>query len=497
MIALVNIVSKFRGVNDSTRPPSGLLFVGGALKKAGHDVKIFHISDDEIDSAVEQIIAHNPLYVGFSVFTGFPCYASAVMSEKLKKINPEILIVWGGVHPSLDAVNCLKEPYVDLVVIGEGEETVVELTNAVISKKTYSGIKGVGYKNGENIIINDRREQINLDSYKMDWSLVDINKYLRPGENNGKSICFMTSRGCPYNCGFCYNGQFHMRKWRAHSIDFVIDEISKIKEQTGITSVSFDDDHFMVNQKRGIEILTRLKKIGIRCDWLELRVESVNHDLFKILSDLEVFRILFGWESGSDRILKLINKNFTKDIIIEKAKILAQYPNIRYDASAIIGFPTETRHEIQKTIETAIEMAELSPNFNFNLGTYLPYPGTKLYQLAINEGLVPPKDAKGWKDFDILEFNTELTWLKWANKNTRRELYLIDKYSHFFDRTAADSSGKVLKKVKKAVKTLFYIAAKFRLKHKIFVWPIEIYFQIWRLRRGVKRNIEKYSVKNT
>src|SRR3989339_5750 len=154
MIALVNITSKFRGVEDTTRPPSGLLYLGNSLKKAGYEVTVFHIVENEIDETVEKIINLKPSYVGFSVFTGYPCYTSSIMSKKIKERNSNIPVIWGGIHPSLTPEECLKEKFIDLVVIGEGEETILELSQELLGNHNYENIKGIGYKKAGAIKIN-------------------------------------------------------------------------------------------------------------------------------------------------------------------------------------------------------------------------------------------------------------------------------------------------------------------------------------------------------
>jgi radical SAM superfamily enzyme YgiQ (UPF0313 family) len=351
-------------------------------------------------------------------------------------------------------------------------------------------VKGIGYKNNGKIVINERREFIaNLDDFRMDWSLVDIKSYVRPSSDHEKSICFITSRGCPFNCGFCYNQGFHLRKFRAHSIDFVVNELVKIKQQTGISRVTFDDDNFFVNPKRGFEILYRLKDAGITCDWLEFSLDLITPENMNKLTELGVKMMFFGWESGCDRVLKLINKPFDKEFILKKCHILSNYPKVKYKASGIIGFPTQTWEEIKETIDFTLEISDILPNVAYNLGTYLPFPGTQLYELAQKEGFVPPKNQMGWKEFDMMEGKLDVTWLKWADKNTGKKLFLIDKF--------AQNIGKVDFNEKKSIfkiagKYILYLISRFRMRYKIFGFPIEaILYKEW-TKAGIKTYLKKF-----
>ncbi len=491
MICLIDIAPSFRGISDLTRLPSGLLYIGDALKKAGYEVSVFHLAPEETDSAVEKIAKINPLFIGFSLFSGYPCYVSACMAEKIKQRLPNTPIVYGGVHPSLAPGQCLNENFVDFTVIGEGEETIVELAEAIENKSGYDTIKGIGYKKDGAVIINPARKQIgNLDLHRMDWSLINPQRYVRPSSDGKKCIAFVTSRGCPFNCGFCYNESFHKRRWRAHSVDFIVEQITELKNATGISRISFDDDDFMVNAERGFEILARLQKNGILCDWIEMNLDWVTYDNMSRFSDLGLKTLFFGWESGSDRILKLINKKITRESIIEKCRILARFPQIKYDASAIIGFPTESWEEINQTIDLALKISDIMPSFNVVLGTYMPYPGTQLHNLALEEGFDAPKRIFDWREYDIVCTTMKPTWIKWANQVTGRKFFLIDKYAHFLDRSIYLSPGSSL--LKTIVKRMLYHAAKFRLKNRLYAFPLEIYFQRWWTRRNILRDLSKF-----
>ena len=264
-------------------------------------------------------------------------------------------------------------------------------------------------------------------------------------------------------------------------MNHVIDHVIKIKEDTGANWVFFDDDNFFADAKRALTILHLLYDNGIRCSFLELRVDSITKDTMEELRSLEVKRVFVGWESGSDRILKLVTKGFNKKTILEKCRILAAFPEIAVDASAIIGFPTETKEDIYETIDLALEMAELSPNINFNLGTYLPYPGTKLYELVLKEGFTPPNDPDGWGTFDILAGNIKLQWLPWASDNEREILRRIDRYGKLLNRV--EYSNPLVNFVNRAT----YQAARFRLRKKVFYFPVEIFGQEWWFKRTTRK----------
>jgi len=349
-IDLVCIAGRHRNTDVLHVPPYGILYVGSSLKRAGYNVVLHHIPSSLIREEARKIADEKPLFAGFSVFTGFPASASVKMSEMLKAINPDIPIVWGGVHPSAMPEQCLKEKSIDYVVMGEGEETAVELAECIEKCSGFSDIKGLGWKHEGRIFINPPRPFINdLDHFLVDWGITDPERYVETSID-GKRI-------------FTFNG---------------------------ITHLLCNDDNFFEDEGRAIDIIERLDSTGIHLIFLDMRVSQIRYELVQRLQKLGVNRIFIGWESGSDRILKLIRKGITVKTIREKIRILSDFPSIAIEASAIIGFPTETKQEIYQTVDLALEMARIHPRICFNLGLYLPYPGTPLYELAKKEGFKEP-----------------------------------------------------------------------------------------------------------
>ena len=253
-------------------PPTGLLYVGGALRKADYEVEILHITPEEVQESVKKIVEMSPLFVGFSVFTGDAMRAHGEMCREIKRLSG-IPIVWGNVHPSLLTEQCLNESYIDVVIIGEGEVTAVKLSRALEGYGSLSEVLGIGYKVNGEIRINPPRPLItNLDHYPIDWSLIDVQKYISPAWEMKRVLPLVTSRGCPYRCTFCYNIKFNQRQWRSHSVDFVVTHINELKKRYKLDGIFYHDDNFFVNKKRAFEILRRINLSY----YAECRVELIN-----------------------------------------------------------------------------------------------------------------------------------------------------------------------------------------------------------------------------
>ncbi|KPA09701.1 Fe-S oxidoreductase [Candidatus Magnetomorum sp. HK-1] len=390
-------------------PPLGVLYLASALSRNGYRVEIYHIENNEIAAYGQIILKKNPLFVGFSVVTGWGVNPAVDLSRIIKN-KSQIPIVWGNVHPSCLPQQCLSEDYIDIVCIGESEETVVKLASALENKSDLSEISGIGYKKSNNqIIINPRRSRIkNLDQYDIDWDLVDINRYITSCWGIKRTLRVITSRGCPFNCLFCYNLFFNQRQWYSHSAQYVIQKLSNLVKAHNIEALYFNDDNFFVNQKWAWEVLNGLKVPY----YASVRSELINSEFAQKLSDTGCQELLIGFESGSDAVLKnILNKGTTEKENYNAVNILSQYPQIKISGSFITAIPGETEKDVQKTIQMICKFLEIHPNFKVILAFYRPMPGTELYKLSIANGFVPPDKTEDWSCFDALDNNFELPWL--------------------------------------------------------------------------------------
>lgn len=423
MIYLVQVdYSKFYSTDVM---PLGLLHVGSALANRGFEVKIIHCTEKESEQYAKEIAKSQPLWAGFSVMTGPQTPHSALMSEKIKEYDPTIPLVWGGIHPSLLPEQCLNEDYIDVVVIGDGEDTALELTERLEKGKSLDELLGTGFKKNRDMVLNAPRpfvENLDDDLYRINFNLLDFSKYFTQARSMKRVVAYKTSRGCPFNCSFCYNQKFHQRKWRAKSPERVIEDISFLKQNYNIDGVMFYDDTFYVDKKRALKILE-----GIRLPAkTDIRVDLVDENLLAQMKELRVFDILIGVESGSDRILKILNKGVTADDIKRVVKLLAKY-NLRVGYSAILGMPGETEAEKRQTVELLLWIHAIHKNKTITVGPYLPYPGSKLYDTALRDGFIPPSTTKGW---GIADRWSQALRLPWVGDD---RIYRIREYMKFFN----------------------------------------------------------------
>jgi anaerobic magnesium-protoporphyrin IX monomethyl ester cyclase len=293
-----------------------------------------------------------------------------------KKKHPEVKIVLGGVHASFQTEEMMKLCPADIVVRGEGEETLVELIGALDENSSLDNIKGISYrKDGtvhntpERSLIKDL-DEVPFPAYQL---LPSLERY-QP-LNRTFVLSLVASRGCPYKCIFCSANKL-WKYQRRRSPENILKEIKWIKSTFDVGFIRFEDDDFTANREWALKLFALLKDEKIYFDCLT-RIDRVDHELLKAMRDAGCQGIYHGIESASPRLLKLLRKGFPswvdneyiKDLIMQEVD-LGLVPT----ASAMIGIPTETREEVESTFELMSEIRRLGAKTQLWIMT--PYPDT-------------------------------------------------------------------------------------------------------------------------
>ncbi len=368
-----------------TPAPFALICLASVLRDNGHDVHIFdrNLQEASLEGEIKKIY---PDMVGITSFTG-PMILDALEVAKIAKKTVNAPIVWGGVHPSMLPIQTIENPYVDVVAVGEGEQTILDLACAIERNKPLEGINGILYKENGKIRTNPPRQFVtDLDELPMPaWDMIDLGKY--------SSLQLFTSRGCPYNCAFCYNKKFYNCKWRGRSSEKVIEEISYLKSKYKTRWFVFGDDNFTCNRKRLREICNGLIDEDIDLYWrCESRVDNINSEILGLMKKAGCHVIYFGVESGSQRILDTIDKRITTTKARDAINLCSDH-GIASSAAFLIGLPTETEEDLMLTKKFALDL----PLWGITVKIYVPYPGTDLYDYCVSSGLYnPPQSLEEW-----------------------------------------------------------------------------------------------------
>jgi radical SAM superfamily enzyme YgiQ (UPF0313 family) len=378
---------------ENNHPPLGILYLATMLKERKTPVKILDTTFIENDDELEREIIKNKNKVyGLSVVT--PYINKAVfIAQKIKKLVPDAIIVFGGPHATIRPEETLDEPVVDIVVLGEAEDTITELMKALEDGKDLIKVKGIGFKKGKKKIINERRAQIkNLDDIPIpDRTLLET--FARYCEIVGgdfftspPATTMITSRGCPFNCNFCQPSlrEIFGPTTRFRSAKNVVGEIEYLHNEFDLKKFHFVDDTFTAHRGRLFDFAKELEKRGLKIQWTtNSRVNTIDREVMSIMKKVGCKRLSFGVESGSQQILNKMNKFTTIDQIIEAFQLCTEF-KIFSVGSFILGYPGETYHDMEKT-KRLIKIIE--PD-RIDLHIANPIIGTQLYDFAKKEGLL-------------------------------------------------------------------------------------------------------------
>lgn len=401
-------------------PPLNLMYLGGALENASMSVKI--IDDDLMQRGYKRVSelasVLDPSVVGITATTSTIKNALEYL-KSIKEVLPNVLTVIGGPHTTFIPLETLKScPSLDVAVIGEGEETMVELTDKFCDENygKLEEVKGIVYRdptNG-NIKLNSPRPLIkDLDSIPFPARhLVPFESY---NTTKKQSSDMITSRGCVFSCSYCSSSLIMGKKFRYRSPGNVADEIEELIENYKIKDIAFMDDTFMLHKRRANAIADEIKSRGLDIGFVaSSRVDMVDKSLLEKLKDAGLSTLYYGVESGSQRVLDLMKKGITIKQA-ENAVKIAKDVNLDVLTSFILGFPGETREEIDKTIDFSIKLnADYS---QFSILT--PFPGTPIYYELKEKELI---DTENWDKYTVLESVIKYEELGLSKKMVERKL---------------------------------------------------------------------------
>ena len=381
-------------------PPMGLGYIATAIHNKGYEFDLFDIDVSRPSpEEIEKFFNGNKYDVVFMgcIVTGYQIVKKLI--EPIKLNSPETTVVVGNTVASSIPEHLLKYSDADIAVVGEGDETVIELLGLLESGQSLDGCKGIVYKCGDEIIRTSARPPIkSLDDVPfINWNLFDIEKYIDNSKmaaedsipldkKDVRLLPICSARGCVHKCTFCYHS-FKDVPYRRRSNENLIAEIESRMDEYGINVFYMQDDLTFFSKKNIAEFVAMVNDKNLRFYWrgtccANLLDKDVDVELAKSMKKAGCVSMGFSLESADVAILKAMNKHHKPEEFVRQAGIFHEAGIVPL-TSLVVGYPQETEHSIRKTIDYCIE-ARVYPSIGF----LLPQPGSKMFDYAVENGFI-------------------------------------------------------------------------------------------------------------
>jgi radical SAM superfamily enzyme YgiQ (UPF0313 family) len=413
----------------ATRPhncrlPLAVLALAAVLEgKEEYEIVDGNIEDKPVEKMLKLIDTYNVELLGVSAMPGPQMAAAMEASRKIREQRPQVKIAWGGYFPSIYPDAALNAKYVDFVIRGQGEDTLLELIDALRGARSLASILGLSYKDQFGLHrSNAERPMKGPDSFP--WSpfhRLPVNKYLRPSFFGKRTAVHHASIGCPFNCSFCGVHAAYGRDEKMESPQRTVAILRHLVEQYGADSVQFYDMNFFLREDHALELLELLAPLKLRW-WCEARVDIMSRYSDATMAAIKragCAMIFFGAESGSDWALKEMQKGITTEQTLIMARRTRQF-GIIPEFSFVVGNPKDPERDTRETLAFIRKIKRINPDSEIIVQHYTPtpQPGSMYGEV---EGKISFPDSpsewasRKWMDF-TLRIDTSAPWLKTKTK---------------------------------------------------------------------------------
>ncbi len=399
---------------DELIPPFGLGYLATAIRK-NHDVEILDGIKEKLTLEKFKDILEARKYdiVGIQIFT-FQVLKARDYIKVVKEVLPDSKIILGGPHPSCSPLNIFELfPDIDWAFKGEAEIGLAKLLDLINEDKVDSGylleVPGLIWRNKQQadaVVVNQQIFVENLDELGMPaWDLIRPDTYpLFPHGaffKNYPIAPIIATRGCPFSCTYCAGHLITGKKTRFRSVKNIIDEIKILYYKYGIREIHIEDDNFTINHDLVYEFCRQLKDNNLNITWTcpnGVRLDTLTKELLLAMKEAGLYSISVGVESGSERILRDMKKNLTKEKIREKVNLIREC-GLEASGFFIIGYPTETKKDMMETINFATSLDLKRAGFSL----FKPFPGTEATNALIERGELKKGSGEDWERFVLAD----------------------------------------------------------------------------------------------
>lgn len=419
-VALVRppIIVPASNITTMFTPPLGLAYIAGSLRGAGFAVQLLDGVGESIDtrhpadndcfyyglSPAETVarIDADATIIGVAFGFSFEWPACRDLVAAIRERFPHALLLGGGEHATAVPQQTLRESALDIAILGEGEETVVEVVTAYANGTLDpSAILGIAYKDSAgDVAINERRaRKRDIDSIPWPaWDMMPLENYLVRGfgfgVNRGRSMPLLASRGCPYQCTFCSNPTMWTTRWIPRDPDLLLDEMQHYQKVYGIENFDFYDLTAIVKKNWIVSFCQKIEERGMKFTWQlpsGTRSEAIDDEVAALLYKSGCRNMSYSPESGSPGVLERIKKKIHVDAVVKSiASAYQQKMNVK--CNIIFGFPGETLKEVFESYRFIARIAWAGA-YDISVWAFSPYPGSELFEQISGTGRIVMNDA--------------------------------------------------------------------------------------------------------
>lgn len=470
--------------SDEAAPPLALIHLAAPLVAKGHEVRI-------IDSAVEDDPGKAVLQaldcacaLGVSMVTGPMITQGVSVAAMVRAERPELPIVAGGWHPSILPEQTLSSPLFDAVVKGQGEETfseIVERWNE--GERDLAGVAGSFFKRGGEVVTNPPRGYTDINALpRRPFEIVDFERYARKC-HGFRWLLYCSSHGCPWDCSYCSNASVYGRNWKPLHAERTVDEMSELAARYRLDVIDIIDDNYLVRRDRAVEIAERLLNKGTTFGYfIQTRTDQIDRlsdDELRLLRRSGLKRIFFGIESGSKKVLRIVNKRLDLETAYRTAE-RCRAAGVEASFNLIFGLPGEEAADLRETIDMVDTIGRRNPEAAFFTNIFSPYPGSPIFPEAVRLGVREPKSLEEWA-----AFYPKIQRLPWLDGKAHARVQRIRDYI----RIGYSARKMVVHRpdgVKDLVRRGLQGLARFRLRRLAVGFPVEVWaLKAWKAMKGL------------
>ena len=395
-------------IKEIDNEPHGIMHISALLKQEGHRTSLVVATGED---PVEAALRMKPDVVGYTVYTGTQNYYLD-LNRRIKAQLPGVFSIFGGPHPTFFP-EMIEHEGVDGICVGEGEYATLDLLNALQAGAEIAGIPNWHFKLDGEMVRNPVRPLLTSEQLDdLPFPDRDLLYGAHPASRRNKIRPFITGRGCPYSCTYCFNKAYRDlyrglgKAMRRRSVGNVIREIKAVRQRYPLAFITFMDDTFILNRQWLQEFAVRYKaEVGLPF-WCQVRADLVTDEMMSLFKDAGCVSVSFGLEAGNDRLRNaVLNRDMSREQILEASRVFGRH-GIAFMTNNMLGLPTGS-------LETDLETLELNvqcrPSYA-NVFLFQPYPKTELGEWASREGWMAGSfdDLSGSvSDDTVLRFGSE------------------------------------------------------------------------------------------